>query len=581
MKTREAGAWKTAAATMSVVAGLGLLVGVVAEQSEDPKPQVPDEAKQSVALRGFNQAVIVLVKGEINDVMYQSIKRRVDQARADDTRLIVFELDTPGGAVSSALDICALIKTIPDEIHTVAWVNPHAFSAGSMIALACKEIVVNSYSQIGDCQPIMVGPQGVQAIPDDVKAKFTAPVLTEFRDSAKKRGYDDLMCVAMIQPQIEVFWVEKRGPDGEVVERRFVDRAERDRLFAIDQPTQAPKTKTKTVVTKEQGQAGPVERVEREVIAEAKPRTDVVQSKSDWDYVTSVGDFKVTKNPIVASDELLTMTQDEAIAYGFAEAKVDNQDELAELYDIGGPIEKIEFSWSEKMVNWLTSPIVRGILMVLVMLGAYVEFNTPGVGVPGLVAVICLAIFLGAPYVTGLANMWEIVLVALGVVLIGVEVFVIPGFGIAGLAGIILMLVGLIATFVPEEPGRLPFTLPRFAVTWEGAITGLQVMASSMVASLVGAAALSRYFSHVPYVGKIVSPNPTVEDIAAGETYPRSAFVGEIGKAAGPLRPSGKAWFGETLVDVVSESDYIESGEPLEVVERYGNRVVVRRVQDA
>lgn len=581
MKRLQSNPRKSTILVMAVVAGMGLLAGVVAEEAKNAKPDQPADAKQLVGMRGFNHAVIVLVKGEINDVMYQSIKRRVDQAKADDTRLIIFELDTPGGAVSSALDICALIKTIPDEIHTVAWVNPHAFSAGSMIALACKEIVVNSYSQIGDCQPIMVGPQGVQAIPEDVKAKFTAPVLTEFRDSAKKRGYDDLMCVAMIQPQVEVFWVEKRGPDGKMIERRFVDRAERDRLFEVDRPTEAPKTKTKTVITKEQGQAGPVERVEREVVAAAKPRKDLVKSKSQWEYVTSVGDFKVTKNPIVASDELLTMTQDEAIAYGFAIAKVDNQDELAQLYDIGGDIERIKFNWSEKLVNWLTNPIVRGILMVLVMLGAYVEFNTPGVGVPGLVALICLAIFLGAPYLTGLANIWEIILVVLGVVLIIVEMFVFPGFGIAGLSGIILILVGLISTFVPEEPGRLPFTIPRFAVTWEGAITGLQVMASSMVASLVGAVVLSRYFAHVPYVGNIVSPNPTVEDISAGETYPRSAFIGEIGKTVGPLRPAGKARFGETLVDVVSESDYIESGEPVEVVERYGNRIVVRRARQA
>jgi len=534
-----------------------------------------DQNAKKQPLRGFNQAMILAVDGEINDVMYKSLKRRIDEARERDARLLVFELDTPGGAVSSALDICSMIKKLPDEIHTVAWVNPDAFSAGSMIALACKEVIVSHNARLGDCQPIMVGPQGVQAIPDDVRAKFSAPVLTEFRDSARKRGYNQLMCLSMIQPHIEVFWVENE----ETKERMFVDRAERDRLFDID-PTEAPETRTKETVTKRKVQGQDVEKREREVVARPRAIWEDVQSKTDWQYVTQAGDFEVHKNPIVASDELLTMTQDEAIAYGFARAQVSSDDELMELYDIVGAVDRAAFNWSEELVNWLTNPIVRGILMVLVLLGAYVEFNTPGVGVPGLVALICLVIFLGAPYLTGLANVWEIVVVLLGVVLLGVEVFVIPGFGIAGIAGGVLILVGLISTFVPEEPGPA-FTLPRFDYTLRGIGTGLKVMASATVASFVGAIVLSRFFPKVPYVGRIVAPNPEAGEVAMPEAYPRSAFLGDMGKTEGPLRPAGKARFGNTLVDVVSQSDYIGAGEPVEVIERHGNRVVVRRVRDA
>ncbi len=549
-----------------VVGAVGLLLGAAAPNGDVPPGTQPSP-------RGFSKAAIITIDGEINDVMYKSLERRVEHAREDGARLLVFELNTPGGAVSSALSICAMIKRIPDDIYTVAWVKPHAFSAGSMIALACREIVVNSYAQIGDCQPIMIGPQGVQALPDEVEAKLSAPVLAEFRDSARNRGYDQLMCVAMIQPDIEVFWVENT----ETKERRFVDRAERDRLFKIPL-TKAPKSRTKETITERDVQGEKVAKREREVVSDVRPRVDGAESKSLWQRVTQVGDFVVDKDPIVAVDELLTMTQDEAVVYGFARAVVSDDKELVERYDIG-TVDRLDFNWSENLVDWLTNPILRGILMVLVMLGAYVEFNTPGVGVPGLVALICLVVFLGAPYLTGLANVWEIVLVLLGVVLLGVEILVIPGFGIAGIAGIVLVMVGLIATFVPEEPG--PVFVPQFDYTWQGVGTGLKVVASAMVASLVGVIVLSRFFPQVPFFGKIVAANPVPEQVVMPEAYPRSAFLGDMGKTVGPLRPAGKARFGDSLVDVVSQSDYIEAGEPVEVIERRGNRIVVRRVRDA
>ncbi|MBN1347135.1 MAG: ATP-dependent Clp protease proteolytic subunit [Phycisphaerae bacterium] len=571
-----------------LLAAAGLLLGLLVATGPAPAEQTatraadPDErarpAPARKSPRGFKQATIITIKGEINDLMFKSLERRVEKAKESGSRLIVFELDTPGGAVNSALDICNLIKRLPDEIHSVAWVNPSAYSAGSMIALACKEIIVSPASKIGDCQPIMIGPQGVQALPDDVEAKLSAPILTEFRDSARERGYDQLMCVAMIQPEIEVFWIENTKTG----ERLFASRALRDEKFGID-ATKAPQTTVKEKVTKHEVDGEPIERREREIVAEGGRHVQqLVKSQTDWDYVKASDRLGKIVNPIVAAGELLTMTQDEALAYGFAAAEIANERQLIEYYDID-IVDRAELTWSEELVNWLTSPLVRGILMVLVMLGAYVEFHTPGVGLPGLVALICLVVFLGAPYITGLANVWEIMLVILGVILLGVELFVLPGFGIAGIAGIILILVGLIATFVPEDPTRMPWTLPRFdhGTTVRGIGTGLKVMGSAIAASLVGAVVLSRFFPKVPYVGRIVAPNPTPAEVAMPEAYPRSAFLGELGKAVGPLRPAGKAVFGDTLVDVVSQSDYIDAGEPVEVIERRGNRIVVRRVRDA
>jgi membrane-bound serine protease (ClpP class) len=193
------------------------------------------------------------------------------------------------------------------------------------------------------------------------------------------------------------------------------------------------------------------------------------------------------------------------------------------------------------------------------------------------VALIALSIFVGAPYLTGLANVWEIVFIAVGVGLIALEVFVIPGFGIAGIGGIVLVLVGLLATFVPDEPGRsVPLYIPSLASTWHGLKIAIVTLVSSLAASMVGMVILSRYMPQVPLFRRIVPANPTPSEVQVEDAYRGAARVGDRGITEGPLRPAGKARFGNVLVDVVTQGEYLEKGSSIEVIERRGNRVVVR-----
>ncbi|MGD2110398.1 MAG: NfeD family protein, partial [Phycisphaerae bacterium] len=205
------------------------------------------------------------------------------------------------------------------------------------------------------------------------------------------------------------------------------------------------------------------------------------------------------------------------------------------------------------------------------------EFHTPGVGVPGLVALICLAIFVGAPYLTGLANIWEILFIVVGLLLISLEVFVIPGFGVAGISGIILLLVGLIATFVPDLPNR-PLYLPTLPSTINGIKIAVTTLVCSMAVSLIGMVMISRYLPRMPVLGNIVPENPTPSEVQVDDPYRGLARVGDIGVSAGDLHPAGKARFGAQLVDVVTQGEYVDTGIRVEVIERRGNRVVVRAI---
>jgi membrane-bound serine protease (ClpP class) len=514
----------------------------------------PDVAEAETPEQGQRHAAIITISDEITDVTTESIKRRVESVREKGVDLIVFELDTPGGFVTSALDICNYIKNLED-IETVAWVNTDAYSAGSMISVACDEIVMARASTLGDCGVILGGPGGAAEVPEALRAKAESPVLEQFRDSAAKNGYDPLLCEAMVVKEYEVWWIENTATG----EKKFVETDEKEKL--VDGHTE------KTTILG----------VEVPSIGVAKPEWKLVETFIDPSTQKPV---KIDQ-PVVKKTELLTMSQSRAFAFGFSKGTVSGEEHLRERYNITGDIERADFTTMEVLTRWMTSMPVRGFLMIIILLGAYVEFNTPGVGVAGLVAVIALGVFVGAPFLTGLANIWEILFIVLGFGLIALEIFVIPGFGVAGISGIVLLLIGLLATFIPDEPGRAPIYWPQLQPSIEGLKSGVETLASALIISVVGMIVLSRYLPQMPYFRRIAPENPTPADVMVDDPYHGAARVGDIGVVVGGLRPSGKARFGATLVDVVSECDMVDEGVDVEVIERRGNRVVVRRVASA
>jgi membrane-bound serine protease (ClpP class) len=479
-------------------------------------------------------AAILPIEDEINDVTLASLKRRVESARARGAKSVVLEMDTPGGLVSSALEICTYLKNLSD-LKTIAWVRPSAFSAGAMISLACDEVVMASASKMGDCAPIVISPtDGLVELGKTERAKAESPILKEFRDSAHRRRYDPLLCEAMVRQGSEIWWLE-RGPGGP---RKFVLKAEKERLL------------------QEKGAGWRlVEQVKDPVGGEEMP----------------------IRQPVVEERDLLTLTQSEAVAFGFARAIVSTEEELRKHYGFAGPLVRLSPNWAELVADFLSSPLVRTILMMLIGLGIYAEFNAPGHLVGGVVAVVALLVFLGAPYLTGLADMWEILLVGLGLILLVVELFVIPGFGLAGITGILLILVGCIATFVPAEPG--PVLVPRLPGTWLGLRTGIEVVFGGLALAVGAMWALNKYLPHLPGARGLLLPTPAPAG-AALRRRPAGAEPGLLPGARGVtltrLRPAGKAEIDGRRVDVIAQGQMIDEGRPVEVVEVSGARIVVR-----
>ncbi|HUU84225.1 MAG TPA: hypothetical protein VM243_12045 [Phycisphaerae bacterium] len=534
--------WTTILVAVGALLALGLPVSFAQEVGAgDPPAATATDGPP-------RHAAIVPITGEISDVTTESIERRVQIARDNGAEVIIFEIDTPGGAALAADNICNFIKNLVD-VHTVAWVNTQAISAGSMIAVACDEIVMTPASSIGDCGVLMASPMGVEAVPEELRAKAESPVLAQFRDSANRNGYSRVLCEALVVKERIIWWLENTRTG----ERVFVeDQVKVLRVGEGLDPTTQP-------------------------ASDEEPEWKLVESYTD---PVSGNDISVHQ-PIVDEFELLTMSQSEAIAFGFCKGIVGTQSALKARFNLTGDLPRLEFTWSELLVRWMTSMPVRIFLLIIILLGAYVEFHTPGVGVPGMVALIALGIFVGAPYLTGLASVSELVLILLGVLLLVVELFVLPGFGIAGVLGMILVVVGIFMSFVPSEPGPWR-VVPQLPATWEAMKSGAMAMMTALVISVVAMWYLAKYLPETRLGNQLILSG----EIARGQTIDAGATTiktvdlapGDQGVALSVLRPAGKARIRDQVRDVVTEGEMVDKGAPIEVIDVSGNHVVVRRL---
>jgi membrane-bound serine protease (ClpP class) len=296
-----------------------------------------------------------------------------------------------------------------------------------------------------------------------------------------------------------------------------------------------------------------------------------------------------SKERIVSSKELLTLTASKAEEYGIARAVVKDVNgamsffEKRDSVEFSGPPAVLKTNWSEEMVRWLNSPAVLGVLVTIALLGLYIEFQTPGVWLPGLVAVLCFVIIIGSKFLTGMANWLDIAVFVTGVLLLLIEVFVIPGFGFVGIIGIFFILAGLFGMLIKTPPGQIPW--PQSDYDWKMFTDQVWAIGLGFLAFLVIATVLSKYLPKTTLFSRLVlSPKAGQGGTEVNLTAPQDAGhidikVGQQGETMSRLRPAGKAKFAQAVVDVVSEGAFIDKGAKVAIIEVTGNRVVVRATE--
>jgi membrane-bound serine protease (ClpP class) len=283
-------------------------------------------------------------------------------------------------------------------------------------------------------------------------------------------------------------------------------------------------------------------------------------------------DQKLDVEGVSPAGQVLTLSAREALGVGVADAVLPSLDAVIDAFGLSErPRVVHDATGLERVLRFLGSPVMQSLLMLMMLGGLYFELQTPGVGFPGLMALLGAALFFGPHYMLGLAESWEIVLFVLGVALLLLEIFVIPGFGVAGISGIILVVISLGAGLI----GNVGFEFP----SGEAITSAITTMAVTLVLLVVLIFSLGRYLPNSGRVHQLV----LAPELSSAEGYTSAdtpvELEGRTGRTLTPLRPSGQADIDGERVDVITAGEFIPPGEPVRVVGVRGSRVEVRRVE--
>ncbi|MGB3465317.1 MAG: NfeD family protein [Cyclobacteriaceae bacterium] len=276
---------------------------------------------------------------------------------------------------------------------------------------------------------------------------------------------------------------------------------------------------------------------------------------------------------ISSKGSVITFSTSEAIKHGFCEASVSGIDEIMARSGVTDyVIEEYETSVAEEIISFFLNPFVSGILVLVIMGGIYFELQTPGVGFPLLAAIIAIIFYLTPYYLNGLAENWEIIAFFIGLILIALEVFVIPGFGVAGISGLILTVGSLVLVMLDND--YFDFTFVKLDDAF--------IATAAIVAGFTGAIIL--FF----FGGNKLADSKAFKKISLGNTmdsesgytsnFNRRSMLGMQGVTYTILRPSGKILIEGELYDAYARSSYIEKDSHVEVIGQEGTSLKVKQI---
>jgi membrane-bound serine protease (ClpP class) len=234
----------------------------------------------------------------------------------------------------------------------------------------------------------------------------------------------------------------------------------------------------------------------------------------------------------------------------------------------GASVTAIDLNWAEVVVRFLTNPIVSPLLLSLGVLALLAEIKAGAHGLGLLLGFVCLGLFFGSSLIIGLAGLEEVILLGLGVVAVGVEVFLLPGFGVAGVVGSLLIGAAIVLAMLGNFP------------TGGDVFQALAVLGASVVITLAVAFAWLRHLPNSRRFAGLIHQDSAQSAEGYVSALPRGELIGKLGIAATDLRPAGVATVAGERIDVVTEGEYISSGASVVVVRAEGYRHVVRQTQD-
>ncbi len=284
-------------------------------------------------------------------------------------------------------------------------------------------------------------------------------------------------------------------------------------------------------------------------------------------------DPKIYVAGISDSGQVLTFTVSEAVKYGFCEGEAESIEEVLKLAGIDNyEMEKHQLSAADKIIGWLINPFVSGILIMIIIGGIYFELQTPGIGFPIAAAIFAALLYFAPLYLEGLANHWEILIFIVGLILIAVEIFAIPGFGVAGILGIILMVTGLTLSMVDQiGPGIFDYDMSKL-------VRAFFIVVIAFFLSITASIVLTKQLFTTTTFGQLaLSKTQDADEGYTSATDDYTAMMGKKGVTRTILRPAGKVEIDNDLYDAVALTSYIEKNQPVKVVDYRNAQLVVKK----
>ncbi|MGI9517645.1 MAG: NfeD family protein [Pirellulaceae bacterium] len=491
---------------------------------------VPSKLQERAA--EYKKPVVIVFDGIIDYRMTSYFRNRLNRAKSYGADLVILQIDSPGGLAMQSLAIAEALRDV-DWAYTVAYVPREAISGAALMSLGCDEIVLGSQARFGDAGPIYLDPE--LAAFRYVPAKAKSVLVRQAQDLAAAKERSAELAEAMIDENALVF-MRKQPPNAAGAKPDF-----------------------RTVHLANENQNA------------QQAARDAGLDLSQWELV-----------PETAPEKFFTVNGPRAVQLGFGNFVADSRGEVAKELNSTAQIREYDYTLTDGVVYWLNSPIVTGLLILIGLIALYFELSAPGIGAGGLIAGLCAVLFFWSRFFGGTSGWLEVILFLAGIVFLMMELFVIPGFGLAGFAGLVLL-------FVSVVMASQDFVVPETQMQWNQLLRTLLVILAATCVFIIGAAFISRRFGSIPILSRLSLDPPSSESVDTVDKVtgkPMAAIhpdvsVGDWGVADSLLRPAGRAIFGNRSLDVVSDGAFIEPGTQIRVVEISGNRIVVAEVENS
>lgn len=494
---------------------------VRADAGPDPtgdKPAPVETDDGSSRSSPTDRAVLIPIHGSIDPFIAVLLQRGVDEAERREVSHIIIDIDTFGGRVDTALQVANTLSRVTD-IETVAYVGTGdsgtgvSWSAGALIALACNRIFMAPGTSIGAAAPVVQGVEGQEAAGE----KVVSAVRGQMAALAEKNGHPPAVARAMVDASVVLIAATVDG---------------REQLF----------TEEEVEVLRRRAEEGEIDFIEGAVVS-----------------------------PV---DKLLTLTAGEMERYGVSEGTLVTVEDLeAELGVPVGSTLVLEMNPADRLVAVLTGSGFAGLLIAAGLVALFVEITSPGFGLPGAIALVCFGTFFASNLLLGHVGSLEIIFFVCGLALLIFEVFVIPGFGIAGIAGIAVLVLSFVLTMQD-------YVIPQY--DWQWRLTARNL--AFVVGSTLGAVLLAGLFAMLVKDTRLfrrlmlATTHTSEEGFTAQTVSERDRYLGKRGTVRTDLRPAGNITVDNEVVQAESEGSYIDRGTEVRVVRVDGNRIVVRSV---